>query len=140
MAAGIEEGGESYAKRCVSADLLHFCVSRLKLTPGRSEDEAFLDEVPSLMDLLRICTIPLFIPINAATKLSHPLFAAGKTEHHLQTAFANAEKALILLRGIIGTMWGMAAMLRAAERPRAVSSRLLTLLLRLLCATAPGVR
>ena len=77
MAAGIEEGGESYAKRCITAELLHFCVSRLKLTPGRVDDEAFLDALPGLMDLLRMSTIPLFIPINTATKLSHPVRTAA---------------------------------------------------------------
>ena len=81
---------------------------------GIKNNIAFLDAIPGCMLLLRVCTLPLFIPINAATKLSHPLFAASKSEAELHKAFDSAEKALVLLRGIIGTLWGMSAMLRNA--------------------------
>ena len=174
MAAGFSDEFHPYEKRCLAADLLHFCVSRIKLRPVRASppagegrpasagwgagggedrmargplhltcarrvrpqnnpnDIAFLDEIPALMSLLRVSTLPLFIPINAATKLSHPLFAASKTQEQLNTAFQRAERALVLLRGVIGTMWGMAAMLRATGRTAPVSSTMLALLLRLL--------
>lgn len=55
-----------------AADLLHFCLSRVKLDPLRARDGRLLDELPSLMSTLRICTLPLFMPINAATKVTHP--------------------------------------------------------------------
>ena len=79
MAAGATDDFIDYKKRCIAADMLHFCVSRIKLRPDHPDDLALLDSIPGLMSLLRVCTLPLFIPINAATKLSHPLFAASKT-------------------------------------------------------------
>ena len=64
-----------------------------------------------------MCTVPLFIPINIGTKLSHPLFAAAHSPETLQRKFQAAENALILLRGLIGTIWGMAAALRNCGMP-----------------------
>lgn len=90
MATGASADFHPYEKRCLAADLLHFCVSRLKLREHHPVDNAFLDSIPSLMAILRICTLPLFIPINQATKLSHPLFAASKTEEQLRNVFVRA--------------------------------------------------
>ena len=65
-------------------------------------------------------------------QVSHPLFAAAFTPEQLDKKFEGAEKAMVLLRGIIGTMWGMAAALRNANRPTHVSATMWTFLLRCL--------
>ena len=78
----------------------HLC---LQIVPSKRE-ASLLAELPQLMTSLRVCTLPLFLPINTATKLSHPVFAAGKSEEELDRRFANAENALTLLRGVLGTM------------------------------------
>jgi hypothetical protein len=131
MASGLN-GAMGYLERCGAAELLHFCLSRVRLTPERATDRELLRELPALVHILRVCTVPLFLPIQKGIKLAHPVFAASLPEKELLRCFQNAENALVLLRGLIGTIWGMAAALRNFGQPLHITGTLYSFLLRCL--------
>ena len=131
MASGLN-GAMGYLERCGAAELLHFCLSRVRLTPERATDRELLRELPALVHILRVCTVPLFLPIQKGIKLAHPIFAASLPEKELLRCYQNAENALVLLRGLIGTIWGMAAALRNFGQPLHITGTLYSFLLRCL--------
>ena len=131
MAAGRENS--SFAARCTAAELLHFCLSRVRLTEKRAEDLRLLQQLPSLMTDLRASTGPLFVPLTGErllmVKSALPGFGSAVPSGDRAAA---TERALTLLRAIVSALWAMAATMRIAGRPYMASSPIMALVLRLL--------
>lgn len=95
MACGWD-GNEAYSSRCQAADLLNFIFSRVRLSLARDRDADVIDQLPGLAMRLRAAMVSL-LPLGGIS-------ASG------------TEREALLLRGLLGSLWGMAAALQAVGR------------------------
>jgi hypothetical protein len=116
MACGWD-GSEAFSSRCQAADLLSFSFSRVRLSPARDKDEELLDQLPALA--LKLC---------AATASLLPRGGIGAS---------GSEREARLLRGMLNSLWGMAAALQAVGRRMPSTSGLVVLLTKLIPPPPP---
>ena len=92
--------------RMQAADLLKFCLARVRLATEKPADQALLDALPKLVGELRAAMTPLMDTIQRyITEEEGAVKGAGVTIKDVDTAAS-------LIRSICGALWGLVAALR----------------------------
>ena len=120
---GGSSGGIDWRTRLQAADLLNFCLARVRLSATAEKDVQLLGSIPSLMGELRASARPLIKALVAFANEEEPPDKASREQ---------AEQFASVLRGIVGALWGLAAALRAAAKPLPASRELVGLCSKLL--------
>ena len=107
LASGVVPGA-SPLMRMQAADLLKFCLARVRLATEKPADQALLDSLPKLVGELRAAMTPLMDTIQRyITEEEGAVKGAGVTIKDVDTAAS-------LIRSICGALWGLVAALRVS--------------------------